>query len=357
MAQDTTGGSPTVPQSLTVAQAAEKFDAMLSEEEKGGSGEPQQATETTETTEQATDTDSPAEDPEAATEAVEEEVEDVEADEDSDEPAQIDPTQVLLKVKVGDEEQEITADEAAKGYMRQADYTRKTQELAAARKEFAEKELPAVRDERAQYAQLIGQLRQTLEQMTPKEPNWEQLRAEDPDRFAETWAAWDRREKQLASIRAEEQQAQARLAADQQQQFEAYLQEQAARLVEAIPELAVPEKAKPLKDSLVEYARGSGFTEEEISNVADHRSLLLLYKARLWDESQKRKQELPKAVQGVVKAVARPGGKPGAASSVKPREVTEITRAKQRLAKTGNVKDAANAIDLIMAASEKRRRR
>ncbi len=42
------------------------------------------------------------------------------------------------KVKVGDEELEVTLDELLQGYMRQADYTRKTQALAEERKKFEE---------------------------------------------------------------------------------------------------------------------------------------------------------------------------------------------------------------------------
>lgn len=40
-------------------------------------------------------------------------------------------------VKVGDEEVEVSLDDALKGYMRQADYTRKTQELAQQREELS----------------------------------------------------------------------------------------------------------------------------------------------------------------------------------------------------------------------------
>ena len=104
----------------------------------------------------------PEDDQPVDAEATGEEEGEVDPDAESEEPEETTPKSEVHKVKVGDEELEVTTEEALKGYMRQADYTRKTQEIAAVRKELAEKEIPVLREERAQYAQLIGALRQTL---------------------------------------------------------------------------------------------------------------------------------------------------------------------------------------------------
>lgn len=356
MAQDSTQTA-----SLTVDQAAERFDALLrSEEEQGAAPQPEQDAEPQEEEQEqpeASQSDKPDAEPEPDPEQDGEAEPEPEEGEGEPQPEQseIDPESIILKVKIGDEEQEITAEEARKGYMRQADYTRKTQELATAKKEFAEKELPLVREERAQYAQLISQLRQTLEMVTPKEPDWAKLKEESPEAFADTWAAWQLHQKRLHAVSEEQKAALAKVQEDQQAQYEAYVEAESQKLAEVIPEIADPEKGKVVKTNLVEYARKIGFSDEEIAAVADHRALVLLHKARLYDESQKRKPEIQKKV-AVARAVARPGAKPGAATSVRTREVTEVTRAKIRAAKTGSVKDAAAAIDLMLQAGDRKRR-
>lgn len=55
------------------------------------------------------------------------------SDEDTDSKSG-NPSESHYKVKIGGKEQEVTLEELTKGYMRQADYTRKTQELAERRK-------------------------------------------------------------------------------------------------------------------------------------------------------------------------------------------------------------------------------
>jgi hypothetical protein len=79
--------------------------------------------------------DEPADD-ESVDDEAETDEEDVEEDDESeDDSPTLDETFV---VKVDGEEVEITVREALQGYQRQADYTRKTQELAEARKAFEE---------------------------------------------------------------------------------------------------------------------------------------------------------------------------------------------------------------------------
>jgi hypothetical protein len=76
-------------------------------------------------------------DDEESDEDLEDEDEDGESDEDEDEPADDNPVlEEKFTVKVDGEEVEVTVREALEGYQRREDYTRKTQELAEARKAF-----------------------------------------------------------------------------------------------------------------------------------------------------------------------------------------------------------------------------
>ena len=82
----------------------------------------------------------------------------------------------------------------------------------------------------------------------------------------------------------------------------------------------------------MEFATGLGYTTEEIAQVSDHRVLLLLRKAMLYDRGQARK---PAAKQRIEKVkVAKPGTGTKTTKS-------KTKAARQRLAKSGRVEDAA----------------
>ena len=78
----------------------------------------------------------------AEEEVLEETQEDFEDSEDDAEPLdeddeeEVEQEAALYTVKVNGEDKQVTLDEALNGYSRQADYTRKSQELAASKKDF-----------------------------------------------------------------------------------------------------------------------------------------------------------------------------------------------------------------------------
>ncbi len=112
-------------------------------------------------------------------------------------------------------------------------------------------------------------------------------------------------------------------------------------LLAALPEWKDPKKAKAEKALVVETAKSVGFSEDDLKQVYDHRLVLLLRKAGLYDQMMSKRQ----GIKPVVSNGPRPA-KPGAAGRVS--TTTESTRAKQRLAKTGRIDDAASAIELLL---------
>jgi len=100
-------------------------------------------------------------DDESADDAADDESDDEESDEDEDEGQ--DPVEQKFTVKIDGKDTEVSLEDLTNGYSRTADYTRKTQALAQERKE-AQAEFDIVRQERQQYAQLLGALQQQLAQ-------------------------------------------------------------------------------------------------------------------------------------------------------------------------------------------------
>jgi hypothetical protein len=113
------------------------------------------------------------------TEAEDTEVEEVEEEVDNTDP-DFDPSQYVFEVNVAGEKQEVTLDELTSGYQRSGDYTKKTQALAAEKKQI-EENIQQIQQERAQYTQYLAQFGQMMgSQRDAQLKAIEPLKEEDP---------------------------------------------------------------------------------------------------------------------------------------------------------------------------------
>jgi len=262
-----------------------------------------------------------------------------EQSEDSDETEEDEQPQVFT-VKVDGKEIDVTLDELQKGYSRTQDYTRKTQQIAETRK-AVEAEAAAIRAEREQYAQLLGALQQQLETAGEQPIDWERLYAEDPIEWVrQRELSRDKQEKQ-AAIQSEQQRLSQLSAQQRAEEMKTILAQQQEELIKAVPEWKDSKKAKAEKALLIEFGQKIGYSEEELKNVFDHRAVVTLRKAALYDQMVSKRKDIKPVVNNGPRPV-----KPSAAGRVS--STTEGTRAKQRLAKTGRVDDAAKAIELLL---------
>lgn len=261
-----------------------------------------------------------------------------EQSEDSDEAEEDEQPQVF-SVKVDGKEIEVTLDELQKGYSRTQDYTRKTQQIAEARK-AVEAETAAIRAEREQYAQLLGALQQQLESAGEQPVDWDRLYAEDPIEWVRQRELARDKQERSAAIQSEQMRLSQLTAQQQAEEMKSKLVQEQELLISAVPEWKDPQKAKAEKALLVEFGRKIGFSEDELKNVYDHRAVIALRKAALYDQMVSKRKDIKPVVNNGPRPV-----KPSAAGRVS--TSTESTRAKQRLAKTGRVDDAAKAIELL----------
>ena len=120
------------------------------------------------------------------------------------------------------------------------------------------------------------------------------------------------------------------------------LKKEADALARHIPEWTDPKKGGALRDKLKGYAGSQGYKQEEIDTISDHRALVILRKAMLFDEiksadaSGKKTRNAPR--------VQRPRG----SSSRGSMGTDKRNRQNKKLKQTGRVDDAASLIfDLI----------
>lgn len=317
---------------LNMDQAVQALAAILPEEGQQDGGETQGSQPEEEETAAALDESLDVKDESSE----ESEAEQSELEEDTQDDAE----PKVFTVKVDGKEVEVTLEELQKGYSRTQDYTRKTQQIAEMRK-ATEAELQAIRAERQQYAQLLGALSEQVKTAAEPQVDWDRLYQEDPIEYVRQREVMRENREKAAAIQAE----QARLAQisqqEQMQQLQALKAKESEKLVEALPGWKDPAKAKAEKAMLVEFGQKMGFSPQELGNIYDHRVVLALRKAALYDQMQAKRQ----GIKPVTNNGPKPA-KPGAAGRVS--QMSDSARANQRLAKTGRVDDAASAIELLL---------
>jgi len=295
-------------------------------------------------------------------EAVEEEVlveelelseyleEDVEDDEEFDEEGELDEEQTNVEeealqpqtftVKVDGQEVEVTQDELINGYSRQQDYTRKTQELSQQRKTIEQQQAElAQRD--AIYSQLLPKMEAQLNASLGEEPDWNALYEDDPVGYVRQKQLWDEQKEKLKAVQAEQERLQQESFIQQQKLIQQQVEEGQQKLLELIPEWQNPEVAAKEKAEIAKHAMDVlGYSQEEVNSVYDWRALLGLRKAWLNDKIAETVKKKP--TQKAPARVARPG------TTNRPKTTTPVKRAKQRLAKSGKVQDAAKVFEQFL---------
>jgi hypothetical protein len=204
---------------------------------------------------------------------------------------------------------------------------------------MVESEFQQVRGEREQYAQILGQLQQKLQEFEPVEPDWNELEANDPIEYARQWTTHQRRVQQQAAIQQEQQRLNTARQEELRKQMQSVLVSETARLKDAIPEWKSADVAKTEGKALIEYGQKLGFSEQELGSITDSRSLVALRKAWKYDEMMSKRPELQAKIKKAPRMIA-----PGSTGSVSSK-TGELNSAKKRLAQTGRVKDAASLFE------------
>ena len=281
----------------------------------------------------------------AAEEALDSEDEEVELDDDEQESDEFESDDTVFTVKVNGQEIEVGLDELKAGYSRQSDYTKKSQALSEERRSF-EQDRDAVLLERQQYAQLLGALQQQLNGMDEPAPDFDRLYDEDPIEATRLERQWQQRQsakqQKMQAIQLEQQRVQEANRQYQMQTMQQILQEEVQRLPEVIPEWRNDEVAAREREELREYLINSGVAEEELQALVRANHIKVLRKAMLYDKGQKRVQRAAK--DGRRSKTVRPGSSQAQSKPGSRRQKS----ARQRLARSGRLDDAANLLESML---------
>lgn len=251
------------------------------------------------------------------------ETDEVEFDGESEEAEEDDAT-----LDDEDTDDDIDAEELNKGYLRQQDYTRKTQALAE-KERVLEAQKAAFQ---SQAQQELANLKAAIDAYTvptEAEPNWSELaRTKKPEEYQQIQADW-------ADKQAKAQQAlELKQRIDDAEAMQTREREQAL-LMSRIPEWADQTVLQSDLSAMGPVAMEYGITQEELAGIVDHRQIAMLRDFAILKRGQKK----------VAQKKAKPTRKVAAPAA--PNKVDPVAKrqreASARLKKSGNVNDAVEA--------------
>lgn len=266
----------------------------------------------------------PAPDDESSNEAAsgDEQSDDAESKAEGDDKAS---KSALVVLPTGEK---LPLEEVTKGFMRQQDYTRKTQAVAETRKalEATAQQLQAVQTAFVDY----------LSQYVPPAPD-AALAYTNPAEYVAQKAAHEAAIARVSQIAELGRQAKGVSRQVDQVAHKEILDREFGMLVERIPALKDPKAREKFREGTFAAAREFGFTDEELATATDHRLFLLADAAREGIAARKARQAAKEKV-AAVPPVTAPNKR--AAPTAKPGN----REAMDRLKRTGSIRDAM-AID------------
>ena len=240
----------------------------------------------------------------------------------------------LHQVTVNGEKIDVDLEELKAGYQKDADYRRKTEELAIEKRELRAEE-DRLKNQYSTKMEDLNSLVATLNAEINNDMNSKELDAlweEDPTEAAKV----DRRiQKRKNTI----QQAQQKLRDHQQAQFQEILREEQKKLHLKHPEIADPIKGATVKSNIMNYLSSKGFSNEDVARIYDSRYFDVIMDGMNYNKSKSVKPGLVSKKVKPTKFV-----KSGIKSTKE--ELNSKTRLNQikTLKKSGNPKDATDLL-------------
>ena len=224
-----------------------------------------------------------------------------------------------FKVTTPEGEIEVDQSELINGYLRQSDYTRKTQEVAVQRKEV--EQLTSAVSSVGYHAALAGLM--AVDPLLTLEGSQQlaDLRQSDP-------AEWVALNREIEQQRAYYADLAAQSDAVVNQTRQAIIARESGALRNALPELNAPAASGAIIQDILEVGRRFGMSPEEMDSITDHRIPLMARE----NAQLRRELESLKAVGQTAQAkrvapsapVLRPGVQTNGAQRGDPRAIREV---------------------------------
>jgi hypothetical protein len=240
----------------------------------------------------------------------------------------------LHQIIVNGEKIDVDLDELKAGYQKDADYRRKTEELAIERRQLLSDKDRLTKDYSTKLEGLDN-LTRTLNAEVNSELSSKELDKlfdEDPTEAAKLERKIRRRRETIA-------QAQRKLRSHQEDQFQEILREEQKKVALKHPDFGDPIKGSSLKTNMRNYLLGRNFNDQEINQVYDSRMFDVIMDAMTHQNNQKLKPTLVSKKVKPAKVIK---------SGIKETKDEQTSKARldkiNRLKRSGNPRDATDLL-------------
>tara|TARA_E500000178_G_scaffold180838_1_gene179557 strand:- start:718 stop:1713 length:996 start_codon:yes stop_codon:yes gene_type:complete len=241
----------------------------------------------------------------------------------------------LHQIIVNGEKIEVDLEELKAGYQKDADYRRKTEEIAIEKRQL-QSESDRLKNEYSTKMDDLNNLTATLNAELNSELNSKELDKlydEDPTEAAKL-------ERKIRRRRESLQQSQQKLKRHQEQEFQKILTEEQRKVAIKHPEIADPLKGATVKTNMRNYLVQRGFSDQEISGIYDSRMFdVVMDGMKFLNTARPVKTNFAKKIVKPSKVV-----KPGVKSTKDEKDSKSRLAQIRTLKKSGNTKDA---VDLL----------
>jgi hypothetical protein len=200
------------------------------------------------------------------------------------------------------------------------------------------KEFEAVKSSRNQYAEQLQVLTQNLQQQE-QNIDWDNLYETDPAEYVKLKAESDRKKETLNLAQQEQMRIQQEQRSEQEKVYNDYIAKERKILAEKLPVYADKDKSAEFTKRLSSFAKESGYTDQEIAMMVDHRAVLLLADAYRYNQLKKTKlsgnkvNKAPRVVSSNASNIREDSDKK-----------QNVDKRMTRLKKSGHIKDAQSVL-------------
>lgn len=267
----------------------------------------------------------------------------------------LDPSSVLIsddgklafKTKVDGQEGQTTLADLVKSYQLEGHVNKRSMELAEQRKAF-EQEAAAAKQlltERTQQAEaVVGLLSKQLNDEY-QSINWNALRQANPAEYAALQYDFQQRGQAIegitSNLQAMVQQQQAQAKAESDANYGKRLVGEFQALVDKIPAWKDPKVAQAESSELMGFLKESGFNDDEVNDLIDHRHILLVRDAMAYRKNSAAAGEVTDKIK---KKLAIPVLKAGSRQTNADKQRLTTLAAKKALRASGGSVDAAASL-------------
>jgi hypothetical protein len=269
-----------------------------------------------------------------------EEDEDSEEDEDDDSDSD-EEDDVLFTVGEGEDEIVVTdIEEAKKGYLRQQDYTKKSQEVAALKTEL-DKDKSEYIEAKAAYVEGLSKVQASLSEQMQQFVgiDWVELQKDDPFEFEQKQSEFNAAKLAFEQVQAEGAAKEQEVMREAAEYMQTVRTEELGKLANLFPE--INEENNTLLEDTLQAGQEFGFSKEELEAIFDHRQISVLITAfqgkKLLDKVSKGKQKAKKHTKSIT---------PKAKQSSSTAKARKAKKVKQTLSRPGGV-SIDEALDMI----------